>query len=247
MSDPIRTLVVDDEPLNAKAHAAYLARLSGFTVAGLAGSGVETLRMVHAAGLGDGEPLDLILLDMHLPDINGVEVCRRIRASGRPVDVIAITAVREVALVREAISLGVLAYLMKPFTFATFAEKLTRYAQFRDGLADETSAATQTEVDEALATLRGSSGSSVDKGLTPMTLTRVVHAVGQETSARELGTELGLSRVTARRYLEHLVQQGLLERTARYGTPGRPEIQYRRRRPRSAPTDSRRASDSLPD
>ncbi|WP_066516345.1 response regulator [Curtobacterium ammoniigenes] len=227
----IRTVVVDDDPMNADAHAAYVNRVDGFVTAGIARSGGAALELLRrTAASGDGG-VDLVLLDMNLPDLPGMEVCRRIRALRIPVDIIAVTAVRDVALVRDAVSYGVLVYLMKPFTFAMFSEKLGSYRAFRDGL-EGTAVPTQRSVDQAISSLRRASADVLDKGLTPETLDLVARAFdGDRTvvSARELGAELGIARGTARRYLEHLVDVGVAERTARYGTPGRPEIEYRRR------------------
>ena len=233
MTTAIRVLVVDDDHLNAAAHAQYVRRLAGFEVAGIAHSGTEALRLLQASlRSAPDDRVDLILLDMNLPDLRGLEVARRIRAAGITVDVIAITAVRDVALVREAVSLGVLMYLMKPFTFATFAEKLRGYQEFHAGFDGEATLATQTRVDQTMANLRNPTRIHLAKGLTHETLERVARSIpsdGGAISATQLALELGISRVTARRYLEHLVEQAVLERTARYGTLGRPEIEYRRR------------------
>ncbi|MDQ1584274.1 MAG: hypothetical protein QOF36_2328 [Microbacteriaceae bacterium] len=232
---PMRVLVVDDEVLNARAHAEYVRRVPGFEVAGVAHSGAEALRLLRASLRSDDDApgqIDVILLDMNLPDVRGIDVCRRIRSSGVPVDVIAVTAVRDVTLIREAISLGVLMYLMKPFTFASFAEKLRNYQDFRGGFDNDRAVATQTRIDKAMANLRSPTHAHLDKGLTEETLERVsrsISATDDVVSATDLALALGISRVTARRYLEHLVDQGLVERTARYGTPGRPAIEYRRR------------------
>ena len=233
-ADTIRVLVVDDDVLNASAHAEYVRRLTGFAVAGIAHSGNEALRLLQSSlrDAASDDSIDLILLDMNLPDLRGIEVCRRIRASGVVVDVIAVTAVRDVALVREAMSLGILLYLMKPFTFAAFADKLHRYRDFRVGFVGDGTLASQAHVDRAMANLRNPTHLPLEKGLTQETLDRVAQSIptgGEAVSATQLALKLGTSRVTARRYLEHLVSAALLEKTARYGMPGRPEFEYRKR------------------
>ncbi|WP_440708643.1 response regulator [Herbiconiux sp. YIM B11900] len=234
MSDPVqpplRVLVVEDEPLTADAHAAYLGRLDGFEVAGIAHTGHEAIRLLRDGLEGTGEPVDLILLDVNLPDTTGIDLCRRLRAAGIETDVIAVTAVRDAAVVRSAVSLGIVQYLIKPFGFALFAEKLRAYRDFHDRIG--ASAVTdQQEVDSTLAALRQGSGTPLPKGLTVETLDRIrAHlraAAPAGLSAAELGAQLTLSRVTARRYLEHLTGTGAAERAQRYGTPGRPEVEYR--------------------
>jgi response regulator of citrate/malate metabolism len=228
----IRVLVVDDEPITAEAHAEYVRRLPGFEVAGVAHDGREAVRLLRDGAADESAPIDLVLLDMNLPDIHGLDLCRRIRASGLEVDVIAITAVRDVAVVRASVSLGIVLYLIKPFTFSTFAEKLESYRGFSAKLERGELLATQSEVDASFATLRTPGQPQLDKGLSQPTLDAVIAAVRAgdgAVSASELGERLELARVTARRYLEHLVAEGVLARSARYGTPGRPEYEYRPR------------------
>lgn len=232
---PIRVLVVEDEPLTAEAHAAYVGRVAGFEVAGIARTGAEAVRLLRDARSADGSiaGIDLILLDVNLPDTTGIELCRSLRAAGIEIDVIAVTAVRDAAVVRSAVSLGIVQYLIKPFAFVAFAEKLGAYRDYRARVGSAV-VTDQQEVDASFAALRTSSGGDLPKGLTRETLDRVRGAVrdapaGAGVSAAELATRLDLSRVTARRYLEHLADTGAVERANRYGSPGRPEVEYRRR------------------
>lgn len=226
---PIRVLVVEDEPIAADAHAAYVGRVPGFVHAGTAHDGASALRLAGQLA-ASGTPVDLVLLDMNLPDLHGLDVGRRMRAAGHPVDIIAITAVRELPVVRRAISVGVVQYLIKPFTFAAFAERLEHYRAYRDALADGGGPASQTAVDEALAALRAPVAKPLPKGLSPVTLESIREFLRSEpgaVSASEVTAAVGVSRVTARRYLEHLADAGDVSRSARYGTPGRPENEYR--------------------
>lgn len=226
---PLRVLVVEDEPIAADAHAAYIGRLEGFVHVGTAHDGASALRLANQLAAA-GTPADLVLLDMNLPDLHGLDVARRLRASGHHPDILAITAVRELPVVRRAISAGVVQYLIKPFTFAAFAERLEHYRQFRQSLAGPDGTASQASVDEALAALRTPVGIPLPKGLSPDTLDAIrayVRERGDAVSATQVTEAVGVSRVTARRYLEHLADAGVLTRSARYGTPGRPEKEYR--------------------
>jgi two-component system CitB family response regulator len=221
----IRVLVVDDDFMVCTVHQRYVERLPGFTVAGTAHTGRRALAKLDEVGA------DLVLLDIYLPDMSGLEVARALHGPGRPaVDVIAITAARDVPTVRDAISSGVLHYLIKPFTFAAFAEKLERYAAVRRQLSAGGSA-NQAEVDRLFATLRGSATNpALPKGLSRNTyelVERVLREAREDRSAAEVAELAGLSRVSARRYLEYLVQDGRAELTLRYGAAGRPEHRYR--------------------
>jgi len=240
---PVRVLVVDDEPLTAEAHGAYVTRLDGFELVGVVHDGRSALDRLRQPGV------DLVLLDLTLPDIHGIQLCRALRAAGSTVDVVAITAVRDVSVVKSAVSLGIVQYLIKPFGFATFAERLAGYLSFRRGLDQGEGQVTQTEVDASLATLRTTAAPSLAKGIAPETLAAVVEALragsgaavaaspalddeqaqprGGALSAGEVAAAVAVSRVTARRYLEHLVDAGQVDRVPRYGAPGRPEHEYR--------------------
>lgn len=226
-SEPIRVLVVEDDPISAEAHALYVQRLDGFELAGTAGTGSDALAALRRDS--PGRAVDLVLLDMNLPDLHGLDIIRRIRGSGSAVDIIAITAVRDLSVVRSAISSGIVQYLIKPFTYSAFSDKLGNYRQFRQNLQAQASSTTQSEVDNALAALRPPAQAVLPKGLSEETLRAVISFMSSASapvSAVEVASSLALSRVTARRYLEYLADNGSAGRTPRYGTRGRPELEY---------------------
>ncbi|HSE70278.1 MAG TPA: response regulator, partial [Nocardioidaceae bacterium] len=175
--------------------------------------------------------VDLLLLDMHLPDAHGLALLQKIRAAGHPCDVIAVTSARDLDVVRKAVSQGVVQYLLKPFTFAGFRAKLQQYADYRARLGDTGEDVVQEEVDQLLGLLRTAGADApLPKGMSPDTLRQVTDVLRESAgglSASEVAAELGSSRVTARRYLEHLADTQLVERQARYGGSGRPEVEYR--------------------
>jgi response regulator of citrate/malate metabolism len=219
----IRTIIVEDDALVAEVHASYVERVPGFVVAGVAHRATEALELLAS------RPVDLVLLDFHLPDIKGLDMLRALHArSAAPVDVIAVTAARDPESIRQAISHGVSQYLVKPFAFATFADKLERYARYR-AQVDRNAEPDQAQVDALIGTLRGTTARVLPKGLNPTTLDRVRDALREaETplTASEVAGRCGLSRVTARRYLEHLVVENVVTMSMRYGGTGRPEHLY---------------------
>jgi response regulator of citrate/malate metabolism len=221
-ADPINVLIVDDEQLIADAHALYVGRVPGFLVVGVVPSGSETLRFVR------DHRVDLILLDFNLPDVHGLEVCRALRAGRSEADVIAVTSTRDLAAVRSAVSLGVVQYLLKPFTFSSLRDKLERYSDYRAQTRLPQGVSAQSEIDRAFASLRGSSSGTLPGGLSEDTLETIARYVqgGSSMSAIEVARGCGVSRVTARRYLEHLAAAGLLQRRQRHGRNGRPEIEF---------------------
>jgi response regulator of citrate/malate metabolism len=219
----IRTLVVEDDALVAEVHASYVERVPGFTLAGVAHRATEALELLA------GRPVDLVLLDFHLPDVKGLDMLRILHArTAAPVDVIAVTAARDPESIRQAIAHGVSQYLVKPFAFATFADKLERYARYR-AQVEHAAEPDQAAVDALLGTLRGPTARSLPKGLNATTLEHVRDAVRDTRApltASEVAGRCGLSRVTARRYLEHLAVEGVVTLSMRYGGTGRPEHLY---------------------
>jgi response regulator of citrate/malate metabolism len=219
----LRVLVVEDEPVAREAHAAYVARVPGFVVAATAATSQEALRALQA------EDVDVVLLDMFLPDRHGLDVIRAMRAAGHRADVIAVTSARDLDIVRSAVSLGVVQYLLKPFVFATLRERLEAYRTYRDQVGEAAEVTTQAEVDEVLAGVRPTAPVALPKGMGEDLLGKVTRALraAEGLSASELADAVGVSRVTARRYAEHLCDSRLAVRTQRYAGAGRPEVEYR--------------------
>ncbi len=145
----------------------------------MAASGADCLRQLGAGGV------DLILLDIHLPDMSGLEVMRRIRAAGSTVDVIVVTQARDLSVVQAAVSFGSMQYLIKPFTFAAVRQKLERYQEYRSMLTENNLMLVQQEVDRLLHTLRDPMESDLPKGINPESLQVVVSALRSRTPAGE--------------------------------------------------------------
>ncbi|KOG81631.1 chemotaxis protein CheY, partial [Streptomyces varsoviensis] len=171
---PIRVLVVEDDPLAADAHALYVRRVPGFAVAGVVRSRADASQFLKRTAV------DLLLLDLFLPDGHGLQLVRSLRAAGHTADVIAVTSARDLAVVREGVSLGVVQYVLKPFTFSTLRDRLVRYADFRAAAGE---ASGQDEVDRALSALRAPQPAALPKGLsldTLQTITEALRAAGAD-------------------------------------------------------------------
>ena len=217
----IPTLVVDDDFRVADLHRLYTEQVGGFEVVGIARTGNEALDLAVRL-----QP-DLVLLDIYLPDMSGIDVLRRLREQRRPVDVITITAAKDVATLRAAMHGGSVHYLIKPFTFAVFRDRLSSYAAAASRL-DQVVEASQDDVDRLYGLLR-TADRELPKGLSPATRDLVLETLrtaGASLSAVDVAAVAGMSRVTARRYLDHLAGTGLVEMTLQYGAPGRPEHHY---------------------
>jgi response regulator of citrate/malate metabolism len=222
-SGVLRVLVVEDEPVAAEAHTAYVGRVDGFQVVATVGTSQAALKTLQ------DKEIDVVLLDMNLPDRHGLDVVRAMRAAGHRADVIAVTSARDLDVVRAAVSLGIVQYLLKPFVFVTLRDRLLAYRAYRDQVTSGAEIGTQAEVDEVFAGARVAAEARLPKGMGEELLARVSRLLREADggrSATELADELGVSRVTARRYAEHLCETKLVARRSRYAGAGRPEVEY---------------------
>jgi len=219
-------LVVDDDFMVARIHTHYLATVPGFSVVATVHTGAEAL-----AAMNEFHP-DLMLLDVYLPDMTGIEVLRRARQDFPDVDVIVVTAARDLDTVREAMQGGAVSYLVKPFEYQALGERLEHYRRTRSAL-DTSRRADQQQIDQLFGVRTATpvdDPADLPKGLSRETTQTVMAILSRDEaiSATACAQRVGLSRVSARRYLEHLEKTGVAEVTLKYGV-GRPERRYRLR------------------
>ncbi|WP_338889558.1 response regulator [Rhodococcus sovatensis] len=219
----IRVLVVDDDFMVAKVHSGFVGKAEGFEVCGVAHTPQAAIEAVTTM-----RP-DLVLLDVHLPGMSGLDLIGKFRDEVPDVDILVITSEREVASVQKALRSGVVHYLIKPFKFAVLNARLEQYRTTRLSLSviDE---AEQAAVDKAF----GVAGAAADlpKGLSRVTLDLVeakLRELEGPVSATEMSERSGISRSSARRYLEYLASISRVDVSLDYGSVGRPERLYRRR------------------
>ncbi|MEZ0359962.1 response regulator [Mycobacterium sp. SA01] len=214
-------LVVDDDFMVADIHRRFVDRIEGFHTVEVAHTGAAALDAARTV-----RP-DLILLDVYLPDMTGLQMLQTLRAEGDPVGVIMITAARELDTVSGALDGGAADYLIKPFEFDQLRTKLAAFAARADALGADRG------IDQSFVdTLFGHSPAPGDsapmpKGLGAETARLVLDAVrgAGELSAAECADLVGISRVSARRYLEHFLTTGAVGLRLQYGA-GRPERRY---------------------
>jgi len=222
---PIRVLVVDDDFMIAQMHGKYIGQQDGYELTGIAHNFEQT--MTRAREL---QP-DLILLDVYLPDRSGIEVLRAIRAENIPSDIILITAAKEIDIIEDAFRLGIFDYLIKPFDLALLKGALEKYRQFKDHLLLPVQP--DQRFVEGLKKFRSAkplSAQQIQKGIDIRTLERIRHCLAQEDESRtaeQVALAAGVSRSTARAYLDYLIEQGIAEEFLQYGTVGRPQRFFR--------------------
>ncbi|MFJ7332947.1 response regulator [Streptomyces sp. NPDC101110] len=219
----IDVLVVDDDFMVARVHRAFVERVEPFRVVGTAHTGKQAIEAVDAL-----RP-DLVLLDLYLPDLFGLDVIPLLRTAGHDCDVMVISAATEAGTVRGAVRRGVVDYLLKPFDFEDLRLRLERYAVQRGRLLT-TVVRGQADVDRVLAGAFGPAPApTLPKGMSVETaelVERALRAAEGTLSASECAAVTGVSRVSARRYLEYFHGIGSAEVSLRYGAAGRPERRY---------------------
>jgi len=224
VKNEIRVLIVEDDPMVAEIYRRFLCHMEGFCVIGQAQDGRTALEMLGRL------KADLVILDIFMPELDGIETLKKLRARGDGVDVIVISAAQETETVNEVIRSGSFDYIVKPFEFERFRSTLESYKEFYGRLLTRQKKFTQEEVDDLYRLKRKNPVSCLPKGLNELTLSKVEDLLRKKDrplSAEETANSIGVSRVTARRYLEYLAARGdaMVERS--YGDVGRPVNTYR--------------------
>ena len=173
-------------------------------------------------------PADLVVLDVYMPLFTGVELLHALRERDIPVDAIMVTAANDSATVDQLLKMGVVDYLVKPFTFERFQQALDSFCRHRDAMAGD--AVSQVALDK-LFSHSGSGSHSAPKGLQESTLERIRQCLSsapkEGLTSENISRQTGLSVVTVRRYVNYLVERGEAASTVNYDTGGRPCRLYR--------------------
>ena len=219
----IRTVIVEDDPMVAQINGQYLRQLGDFRVEAVFSSGREALEHLRRSGA------DLVILDVYMPSMNGSELLRRMRGEGIPTAVIMVTAATEMRVVDEALRLGIVDYLIKPYTFDRFQAAIRKFLA-KDNLLKSSTTVDQAVVDRLLVG-GPAAGTDLRKGLHQRTLAHVCEVLqgqrGEKHACESISAATGLSKVTVRRYLNYLIETGQVVSSIDYETGGRPGVLYR--------------------
>jgi CitB family two-component system response regulator MalR len=220
----IKVLIVEDDPMVAEFNKDYLCRVDGFAMVGLAGDGQEVLRVL------DRCPVDLILLDIFLPKkLDGLKLLKKIRNTGKRVDVIVVSAARDKVSIESALRLGAVDYLVKPFSFERLQAALLCYKRRMQAMQEN--ALSQGDIDQSILSKTVPLQAAMPKGLNPNTAKKIWAEIAQTQDyfdIRQIADAIGISRISTGKYLEFFRKQGFLELETTYGAVGRPTHIYRR-------------------
>jgi len=221
----LTVVIAEDDPKIAEIQSRFIEKIEGFEVVGIGNTIAESEEIIDVF-----QP-DLVLLDIYFPDGNGVDLLWKIRRLYKNIDIIFITAAKEVGILQEAIRGGAFDYVLKPMTFSRFQSTLGKFFEHRNKLKKTTNL-DQTDVDEIIHPAQDSVQSELrmPKSINPLTLEKVEDEIRKLDSdgvnAEVMGSHIGISRTTARRYLEFLVAKGAVKPSLVYGSVGRPERLY---------------------
>lgn len=219
-----RVMVVEDNHAVAAVHRRIVDSVPYLRTAHVALNGE------HAFQSLDNVQPDLVILDLSMPGGNGMSFLRRLRSTNSGIDVIIVTASKSSRVVKEAMHLGVVDYLVKPFSPQRLRESMSNFAMRRRTLERRTEL-DQADVDAVRAFGSRQSRRRLPKGFTEETMKAVLAALAEvddALTAEEVGQEVGMARVTARRYLEYLTLMGLVKMNRETCGPGRPRNRYQR-------------------
>lgn len=218
--------IVEDDFRIASIHQQFLESIEGVTVVGQALRARDTWQMLET------QCVDLLLVDIYMPDQLGIDLVRELKVQYPALDFIIITAATERELVASSVAAGAFHYLVKPVELSKLKEVIERYQQ-RRAFLQESQHVNQNEIDKLFVhgsvTKEMYINTDLPKGIHPLTLQKVIDIAGsltEGTTAEEMGERLGASRTTARRYLEYLIAEGKMRAELEYGIVGRPERKY---------------------
>ncbi|MGJ9386008.1 response regulator [Salipaludibacillus sp. CF4.18] len=216
----IKVLIVEDDPMVLDVNMGFLEKVPPFKLCGTAANGKEAEVKIKK------ENPDLVLLDMYLPDISGLEVLKSIRNKQIHCDVIMITAAKDAKTVHEVFRLGAVDYLVKPFRFDRLKVALEIYQKMWSKLQG-ISMLNQEDIDHFKQV--GKQEEVLPKGLSEATMRQILLKLIEQSeavTAEQLASLLGMARVTVRRYLDFLDRSKRIQVHLQYGSVGRPSHYY---------------------
>lgn len=220
-----QVLIVEDDLMVASIHRGYIERCGKLQIAAHCRNGREALQIIER------QHIDLAIVDVYMPLMDGASFVTELRKRGDSIDVIMVTAANDVHHIRQLLALGVLDYLVKPFEYTRFSQAIDRFIQ-KQSLLSPVSPVSQQALDTYFHTASPIQISNVipRKGLQEQTLCMILEYMRthqeEYLTSEQVATALNLSRVTIRRYMNYLIEQGSIVSKIDYTTGGRPSILY---------------------
>lgn len=225
MEKTYKVLIVDDDPMVAMINEQYVCKNKQFKVVGSCRNGQDALTFLEK------NPADLVIMDVYMPDMDGLETLKNIRQKKIQTEVIMVTAANDVATLEDTMHLGVIDFLIKPFAYERFQIALEKFISNRNAFR-ESPVLNQSSVDSIITNAQKVSGKEYPKGIQEKTLGLIRDYFEKNSgwlSGEIIAENVGLSSVTIRRYMNFLVGSGEVEESINYETGGRPSMLYKGR------------------
>ena len=217
-------LIVEDDPMVAMINEQYIKKNKNFTVIDKCKDGNSALSFLES------NDVDLLIMDVYMPKMDGFEALRQIRNRKITVDAIMVTAANDRDSLEEALHLGIVDYLVKPFTYERFQMALEKFMAQNHALKD-TETFDQSNIDYLIDNARKKTESVFPKGIQEKTLLLIIDYLkenkGKWLTDDEIAEISGLTSVTVRRYMNYLSESGKVFGEMNYETGGRPCMKYR--------------------
>lgn len=231
-----KVYIIEDDPMIIKINEKFINKLENFHVIGSSSSGTQALKNINKL-----KP-DLILLDIFMPGMNGIELLKKLRTEDNKYEIIMVTAAQDANTISEALQLGVIDYLIKPYEFSRLQQALDVFIN-KVTLMKNSATLTQKDLDKINFIEVKNIGSEniesrkyfqedLPKGLDEITLNKVytiINSSDEPLSSSSVANLMDVSRITTRKYLEYLVEQNIIELKLKYGHIGRPTKLYQRK------------------
>lgn len=220
----VKVLIVEDDPMVAQINKNYIGSVEGFEVVNILNDGKEALKFLNE------NHIDLIILDIYMPKLDGISFLMELRKRLITCDVIMVTAAKEVEKIHDAMQLGVVDYLIKPFEYERLRKSLENY-KLRSNLFKTKDSVDQEDIDNIMMVGSKFAEDILPKGLNRMTMNRILSFIEsnkfKSMNVDEIAQGVGVTKVTVRRYMNYLEKRGFIKQEAEYGSLGRPSHIYR--------------------
>ena len=217
-------LVVEDDPMVRMINEQYVRMNKDFCIASSVKNGQEALDYIKE------NKVDLVVLDVFMPFMNGVEFLKKLREQKLKTEVIMVTAANDTATLEETMHLGVIDYLVKPFALERFQVALEKFTAKMNAI-NGSDVLDQNLIDSIISNSPQKKSKEYPKGIQEKTLERIKTCFENKNdwhSVELIAEKLGISIVTVRHYVNYLVKEGFLQESINYETGGRPSMLYKK-------------------
>lgn len=226
-----KALIVEDDPMVAMINEQYVSKNKNFVVVRTCRNGQEALDFLMSS---EGKDVDLVIMDVFMPYLNGIETLKKIREEKIKCEVIMVTAANDPSTLEETMHLGVLDFLIKPFAYERFQVALEKFMNNAEAFRGATQTIDQSYVDSLISNngnTHTSNETNLPKGIQQKTLELITDYMKEKTgwvNGEQIAEDVGLSSVTVRHYMTYLMEIKKIHGEINYETGGRPSMLYKR-------------------